>query len=90
MKPKFSVHIDVVTAHCIRVNFSQPLCPQTNLKFGDLQRYEGVTVYNKNTNTGILLVFTPVWDYRDVVEEITSLLVSEGFDKDKILETTNL
>lgn len=90
MKPKFSVHIDVITAHCVRINFSQPLCFQTNLKFTELQRYEGVTVYNKNTNTGILLVFTPVWDYKDVVEEVITLLVSEGFDEKKILVTANV
>lgn len=71
----------------IKVNLSQTLCGQINLKFGELRRYEGVTVYNQNTD--ILLVFTPVWDYKDVVEEVISLLVPEGFDKEKILVTNN-
>lgn len=89
MKSKFSVHVDVITAHCMRINFSQPLCPITKIKFGELQRYQGVTVYNRNVETtgSILIVFTPVWDYRDVVKEIINLLTTEGFDKERILLT---
>jgi hypothetical protein len=85
MKPKYSASITRLIPSCIDLDFSRPLALETRKKLKDLGHYEGVRVYNQPTGEGIYFLLEPVWDSNTVVEEIVSILISEGFDKDSIL-----
>jgi len=86
MKPKYSAAITrCSTETCIDVYFSQPLAPETKKKLKELGNYEGITVLNSHIGEGVRILLKPVWDSNTVVEEIVTILVSEGFDRASIL-----
>lgn len=85
MKPKYSVSVTRVISNVIDIDFSQPLAPETRKKLVKLGDYEGVEVYNQPNGEGVYILLKPVWDSDTVVQEILSILESEGFDRDSIL-----
>lgn len=85
MKPNYSAIIKSFTKTGVDVDFAQPLAPETAVKFKDLEKYNGVKVHNNPLTNGLFIRFTPFWSAEDVKNECLGLLVSEGFDRDKIL-----
>lgn len=85
MKPSFSASITVSGGTFIDIYFSQPLAPETANKIKDLEKYSGVKIRNQLKGYGFWVTFPSIWSAGTVVEEITNILVAEGFDRSSIL-----
>jgi len=86
MEPKYSAIISRFTKSGIDVIFARPVAPETTQKMRELERFSGVAVHNQpGKKDGVFVIWTEIWDYDSVVEEVVSILISEGFDRDSIL-----
>lgn len=88
MKPKYSASVTKFSKNIIDIYFPKDISPELARTIYNLESYRGLKVEQRSTNLGgFYITLTPVWDIEVVVEEIVSILVSEGFEKSSVLVT---
>ena len=88
MKAKYSASVTKFSKQMIDIYFSQDIRPELTRTICNLESHKGLKVEQRSTNLGgFYITLTPVWDIEVVIEEIVSILVSEGFEKSSILVT---
>ena len=86
MKAKYSASVTKFSEQMIDIYFSQDIRPELARTICNLESYRGLKVEQRSTNLGgFYITLTPVWDIEVVMEEVVSILVSEGFERSSIL-----
>ena len=88
MKPKYSASVTKFSKNILDIYFPKDISPELARTICNLESHRGLKVEQRSTNLGgFYITLTPVWDIEVVIEEIVSILVSEGFEKSSILVT---
>jgi hypothetical protein len=91
MNPTYSALIKIDPTDVIVLEFSCPLNSETKNKIIDLNQYEGLQVKSIPEYIGKLGFYIPyskVWAGETIAQKCFDILISEGFDKNKILMIT--
>ena len=84
MIPQYSASITCLLETTLKVYFSHAVTPELYNALYSLGEYAGIRVNGKG-NDEFCITLRPVWAMETVVEEVISILVSEGFERDSIL-----
>ena len=84
MIPQYSASITCLLGTTLKVYFSHAVTPELYNALYSLGEYAGIQVNGKG-NDELCIILRPVWAMETVVEEVVSILLFEGFERDSIL-----
>ena len=84
MIPQYSASITCTLGTTLEIYFSHVVTPELYHTLYSLGEYAGILVNEKGSDE-FCITLRPVWAMETVVEEVISILVSEGFERDSIL-----
>ena len=85
MEPKYRVSISQIVRNITDIYFDRPISATLSETITNLGSYQGVTVYLQPTGDGYYIITTPIWDSKSILDELLSILLHSGFDRDNIL-----
>ena len=85
MQPKYQVSISQTVGTMTDIYFDRPVSRTLSETITNLRSYQGVTVHLQPTGEGYYIITTPIWDSKSIPDELLSILLKNGFDRDSIL-----
>ena len=85
MQPKYQVAISQTVGTVTDIYFDKPVSITLSRTITNLGSYQGVTVHLQPTGDGYYIITTPIWGSKSIPDELLSILLKNGFDRDSIL-----
>ena len=85
MQPKYQVSISQTVETITDIYFDRPVSTTLSQTITNLGSYQGVTVHLQSTGEGYYIITTPIWDSKSIPDELLSILLKNGFERDNIL-----